>query len=149
MATVNGVYATKYANPIGTNIVEGAYVKAKVLSFYDEYEASSLSAGDIITVGPALPNGAILLGAVIRFDALGASTTLQLGDSADDDRYIPAASTSSAGALNFQSGTSGHIDNGYGYVIGTNSGDNQLYVKLAGASGTGTIKIMVEYAARG
>lgn len=151
MATVYGVYATKYNDPTPDNIVDGAYSKGSVCSFYDEYEASSLAANDVIKFGPKLPAGARVIDIIVNFDDLGTGTTLDVGDGNDADRYLDGVDTATAAGKSSMSGSSGTIGpiNGVGYVVGTNSSDNQLQATNLGASATGTIKFEVLFALRG
>lgn len=139
MAAVLGANVTKYdAGALGSNWIDSTDVKTGTSIFFDTYEASSLASGSTITMA-TLPSGAKVLDIKVWFDALGGSSTLKVGDSTDDDRYYAAAASSSAGVF-----TDILID-GVGYVIGTNSGDDDIIITTGGASITGTIKMLVTY----
>lgn len=139
-ATVKGVNFTKQENAVGENIVEPGQLGSDVQVLMDTYEASALADGSVIKIGKALPAGARIVDAAIHCDALGGSTTLALGDSNDPDRYIDAASTASAATLRMSANP-----DGINYEIGTNDGDEEILVTLAGAAATGTIKVVVLY----
>lgn len=151
MATVYGVNATKFADAKPSNIVDGSQSAGSVRFFYDEYEASSLAASDVILVGPKLPAGAQVIDIIVNFDDLGTGTTLDVGDSHDVDRYLDGVDTATAAGKSSMSGSTATIGpiNGIGYVIGTNSGDDQIQLTNLGGSATGTIKVQVIYAVRG
>lgn len=151
MATVYGVNRTKFNDPYPANIVDGAVSGGVVKYFYDEYEASSLAADDVIQFGPKLPAGAVILDITVDFDDLGTGTTLDIGDSHTVDRYLDGVDTATAAgksSIRTSTATIGDI-NAVGYVIGTNSGDDQLQAKNLGSTATGTIKFGVVYAVRG
>ena len=151
MATVYGVNATKFLDPKPDNIIDGSQVGGTIKFMYDEYVASSLAASDIITVGAPLPNGAMVLDIIVNFGDLGTGTTLDVGDSNDVDRYLDGVDTATAAGKSKMSGSTATIGpiGGIGYVIGTNSGDNQIIATNLGASATGTIKFQIIYAFRG
>ncbi|GIW60557.1 MAG: hypothetical protein KatS3mg087_1623 [Patescibacteria group bacterium] len=137
MAVVNGTNYDKYAGtdksdttPIGRGKWE-----AQVLVQTDVYEASSLASGSTINVA-RLPAGAVVLDAAVYFDALGTSTTVSLGTSADTDKYIAAASSASAGVLRMN-----QVDG----VQDALTADTDIVVAIGGASATGTIKTVVVY----
>jgi len=104
---------------------------------YDTYETASLANGDTLNVG-VLPKGATFIGGDVVVDALGASTTLALGDSGDADRYMAAVSTSSAGVK------AARAIAGIGYQA---TADTILYATLAGANATDarTISVVLMY----
>jgi len=139
-ATVKGVNRTKYDDAIGSNIVEPGQDGSVLQVQYDEYELSGLSINDVIQLGNKLPKGARIHQIIVTHDALGGSTTLDIGDTDDDDRYDTAIDTSSAGQV--------FCDNiaGKNYEVGTNDGDDQIIATLEGGSGTGTLKVLIIYA---
>lgn len=139
-ATVKGVNRTKYDDAVGSNIVEPGQDGSNLKVQYDEYELAALSIDDVIQLGNTLPKGARIHMIIVTHDALGASTTLDIGDSNDDDRYDTAIDTSSAGQV--------ICDNiaGKNYEVGTNTGDNQILATLEGGAGTGTLKVAILYA---
>ncbi len=151
MATVYGVNATKYQDPKPDNIVDASQVHGSVRFFYDEYTAAALPDGDVIKVGPVLPAGAMVLNIVVQHADLGTGLTMDIGDSHDVDRYLDGIDTATAAAkssMDTSSVTLGPIG-GRGYVIGTNSGDNQIQLTNIGGAATGLIKVYCTYAVRG
>lgn len=144
MATVYGVNRTKLNTPNSGNLIGTGENKSGVYVIKDTYEASSLAANDVIQVGDLLPQGAMVTRIVVIHDDLGTSTTMDVGDSTDVDRYIDGADTATAAAVaQFPNAT---CINGVGYKIGTNAGDDQIQITNLGASATGTIEIIIEYA---
>lgn len=140
MAAVKGVNATKYdAGAQGDNAISQGLVNADVEIWTDTYEASALAAGSTIDFAE-LPANAKVQKIEMFTDALGASSTIDIGDADDTDRYSASPfDTSSAGK--FESDTA----DGTGYVIGTSSNDSRLQLLTAGASITGTIKTVVYF----
>ena len=105
----------------------------------DTYEASALAIGSTIDVAVIQPNSRIH-NVLVKHDALGASSTLAVGDAEDDDRFVTARATASAGAFNLWD--DGVIDNiGHRYDVET-----RIKLKTAGAAITGTIVTEVWYA---
>lgn len=136
MATVN---STTYAAQIADKISVSAGVmntSLKVIS--GDYTAASAASGTIINLCE-LPENAVIHDVILDVAALGASSTIKVGDSNDDDRYIAAASTASATTLRTGVG-------GKGYRIGANDGDNLLIATTGGAAITGKVHFTVIYA---
>jgi len=141
MAAVKGDYRTKYDNPTPANIGAQGQAFAQVVQVFDTYTAASLATASTIAVGPNLPKGARIRNIFVKAAALGTSTTIKVGDSHDDDRYLTAYATSSATAKSLLvDGVIGGID----YVVGPNSGDDQILLTNA-ATLTGAIKVVIEY----
>lgn len=140
-ADVMGDNYTKSITPTPVNKLARGKLDGKVRVHTDEYEASALASGSTISIGKTLNTGDIIKDIKIFFDALGASSTLAVGDSADADRYIAAASSASAGSIVLNQIA------GANYVIGTNSGDSTILITTDGAEITGTIKSQIEYLA--
>ena len=91
MASVKGVNHTNItADPIVK--VDSEVIGGKMRVSYDNYEASSLASGSDITIG-RIPTNATIMDVVLKCDALGGSSTLKVGDSGDDDRYLAAVGT--------------------------------------------------------
>ena len=143
MATVKGVNRTKLDTPNSGNIIPEGQNHGNIKVIYDKYELAAVQIGDIIELGDVIPEGAAIIDVVIATDALGASTTIKVGDGNSDDRYLAAYSTSSAARKSLQA--DGVIDS-LGYRVGTNSGDNQILATHAGGAGTGTLYAIVVYA---
>ena len=91
MASVKGVnYTNITADPIVN--VDSEQLGGKLRVSYDTYEASSLASGSDITIG-RVPAGATIMDVILKCDALGGSSTLKVGDSGDDDRYLAVVGT--------------------------------------------------------
>lgn len=151
MATVYGVNRTIYNDPKQSDVVDSAINGGVIRYMYDEYEASSLAANDVVQVGDKLPAGATIVDIIVHFDDLGTGMTLDVGDSDNPDRYLDGVDTATAAGKSSMSGSSGVIGpiSGVGYVIGTASGDDQIILTNLSASATGTIKVQIIYATRG
>lgn len=94
------------------------------------YEASALADGEVIQAVNVAP-GVTVVDAYLVFDALGASTTLAVGDGDDTDRYIVATASSSAGSVRMTK------------FPHTYSADDTIDIVLAGGAATGTITLIV------
>ena len=115
------------------------------------YEASSLSAGDVIEMFN-LPNGARIVSGSIAHDALGSSTTLAVGYAAHTNAagtavsasaaaYKAAASSASAGKAD----VCATIALGHGTEVDANQDGLPVAITLAGAAATGTIVLTMQY----
>jgi len=116
-----------------------------MMVWHDTYEASSLGSGSDITIA-RIPAGATIHDVIIKADALGGSSTLKVGDSGDDDRYLAAVGTWNA-AGQCQSMLAGSTAAntavaGLGYKV---SSATDLKITTGGASITGTIYFWVYY----
>jgi hypothetical protein len=143
MADVNGVNRTKWDNPTPANVGKQGEAFAQAVVVYDKYTAAALAAAKTIAVGPKLPKGARIRDIQVKAAALGTSTSLKVGDSHDDDRYITNYATNGATAKSlFVDGVIGMND----YVVGTNDGDDQILIKT-GAAGTytGAIHVVISF----
>ncbi len=140
MSAVKGVNATLISNGgLSNSMVEGQN-DARVKSIVDSYEAAALESGSVITVGSLLPAGARIKEIRLHTDNLQNNTTLSVGDSNSAARYISATDHGAAELVS-------RIDKiaGRDYVIGTNTGDNQILITTGAGEATGTIKIEIEY----
>ena len=135
MADYNGVQATliaadgQAARPMqaGTPLV-----------FSDSYEFSSTAADSTVALCGQLPANLMVTGINVVFDDMGTGVTFDIGDSADADRYVDGLDVST------QAGDSQSLEiTGMHYTIGTNSGDNQIVLKVLGAAATGTLKFSI------
>ena len=97
-------------------------------------EISSLAAATVLNVGKTFNGQIRVVDCKILHDALGTGVTLKLGDTVDDDAIIVATAAATAGTLSIA------IDQMDVVLTGTN-----LVLTTGGATGTGTIKIKVEY----
>lgn len=136
MTTVN---STTYAAQEGAKMaLSSGIINTSVKVTSGDYVAIAAASGNVINLCK-LPKSAVIHDVIIDTEALGASVTLAVGDSADEDRYIAASAAATAGQL--KAGISGK-----GYRIGTNDGDEILTAKIGGAAATGKIHFTVLYA---
>jgi hypothetical protein len=141
MSAVLGANTTKLeAGAFGDNWVDKQY-SGELNSFSDSYEASALATASTIQLSPTglIPSGARIKSVVVYTDALGSGVTLSAGDSDDAARYF--AATSASGVTKIESG----LVDGFDYVIGTATADDELLLTTAGTA-TGTIKWEIKYA---
>src|SRR3990167_5135335 len=89
--TIADALTQEHTNPSGSG--EGAAVRVTA----DNYTAAAIAQGSLIEIGSKLPVNAYVYEAILGYAALGASTSLSLGDAEDDDRYITNTVTTSAG----------------------------------------------------
>jgi hypothetical protein len=116
-----------------------------MMVWHDTYEASSLASGSDITIA-RIPAGATIHDVIVKADALGGSSTLKVGDSGDDDRYLAAVGTWNA-AGQAQSMLAGSTAAntavaGLGYKV---SSATDLIITTGGATISGTIYFWVYY----
>ena len=112
-----------------------------MMVWHDTYEASSLASGSDITIA-RIPAGATIHDVVIKADALGGSSTLKVGDSGDDDRYLGIVGTwNVAGQTQSMLGGSSTgaattAVTGVGYKV---SSQTDIVITTGGATISGTI----------
>lgn len=151
MATVYSVQKTKWNQNVPSDKIKPNEAGGRVRIAYALYEASSLSADDVIEMFN-LPNGARILEGTLTHDAMGSSTTLAVGHAAyknadgtdvalDADEFFAAAASTSittvAVAATSALGRNTVVDaDGDGYPV---------TVTLAGAAGTGTVELQMLY----
>lgn len=134
MANVYGVKYTLELAGIKSSDHLGVERSGKERFLLDTYEASALAIGQTIGIGK-LKAGEVLLDAAITVDALGASSTLSLGDAGSATRYMAAFSTVSAGCNRIMAA------GGVGYKV---TADTELILTVAGGAITGTVKALVK-----
>lgn len=113
-------------------------VATKVLTWTATFNTETN--GTVYEIGH-LPKGVTVLSAAVYHGALGASTTLKLGDVTDDDRYIAAASSATAGKLAMTDTLAG----GVGYKVA----DSNVILTLGGADTAASdqaVLVIIEYA---
>jgi len=109
------------------------------MTFSDTVTFAAADATSVGTVCGTLPAGLMITDIQLSFADLGTGVTLDVGDSADDNRYIDGIDVATAAG----SYSSGLILAGQNYVIGTNSGDNQILLTVQDAAATGSVKIVI------
>jgi len=132
MSTVNGVNYTIASSPTPSTLLDAGKYGGRVRVYTDTYEALTLASGSTISVCSVPANSVFVYGLVVH-DALGANTTLSVGDSGNVARFAAAESTVSAGDIECRA-----ID-GINYQF---SSDTVITLTNAGSTGivTGTIK---------
>ena len=113
----------------------------------DIYTAATLVQGSLVEIGSKLPLNAWVYETILGYAALGASTSLCLGDIEDDDRYITNTVTTSAGITrtNAHSGMNYQIDETNGTDAANT--DRQILAKVVDTgSATGAIKATIFWA---
>jgi len=138
MAANNGTNYAKILDPSSDNILAEGLNGGRVRCAVDNYTTAATAIADTIRIAK-LPVGAKVLQIDLEIVALGASVTLDIGDEADDDRYLVAGDGNTAGNLVSNLGT--------GYVVGTTTGDDVIILTVGGATATGEIKSVVYYTA--
>ena len=137
MASVKGANMTKLDSvPAALPAVNAWH--GRLRAQYDAYEAAALADGSDIAVA-RLPRGARVFDIVVHHDALGSGTTLKIGDGVDDDRFVAAQSTVSAGVVAMS--IDGAIA-GFGHEYDRTT---DILLTLGGAA-TGSIRSVVLYA---
>lgn len=127
MATQTALLAKTYAVP---------RVQEKgVFTIVSTYEMSATAQNDVIQMAK-ISAGVTVVDGYICYDALGASTTIDVGDGDNDDRWISAVDTSSAGFTRF--GEAG----GTGFPV-TYAAEDTVDLTLEGGAGTGTITLVL------
>ena len=148
MATVYSAQKTSWNQNNPTDKIKTNEFAGRVRT---TYEASSLSAGDVIEMFN-LPNGARIVSGSIAHDALGSSTTLAVGYAAHTNAagtavsasaaaYKAAASSASAGKAD----VCATIALGHGTEVDANQDGLPVAITLAGAAATGTIVLTMQY----
>ena len=146
MASVKGANITLLdATP--STMIDAAQNTGNMQVWHDTYEASSLASGSDITIA-RVPAGATIHDVVLKCDALGGSSTLKVGDSGDDDRYLAVVGTWNAAGqtqsmLNGSSaGAPTTAVTGLAHKV---SSATDIIITTGGASITGTIFCWVYY----
>ena len=141
MATqYSGVNQSKTEN--GQMIGDGVFDYTRIKYRDDSKVLNNNVVGDTIKVFGVLPPKARIKNIKIFYPAMGSSVTFAVGDSVDSARYITASSVSAAGMIELK------VADGFDYVVGTVTGDNQVLITIAGASTTAsnlTIKGVLSY----
>ena len=144
MASVKGVNITNIdATPVVNVDSENAGGKLRV--FHDTYEAASLASGSDITIA-RIPVNATIHDVIVKADALGGSSTLKVGDSGDDDRYLAAVGTwNAAGQVQSMLGGSTAANTAVAGLGYRTTASTDIVITTGGASISGTIYCWVYY----
>ena len=98
------------------------------------YEAAAVPDGDVVQM-VKIASGVTVVGGHVVFDALGGSTSIKAGDGDDDDYYLASVSSSSAAFKPFQAAT---------FFPKQYTADDTVDVIVTGATGTGTITLVLQ-----
>jgi hypothetical protein len=108
-----------------------------------KFELSSQAADTELVVLRANP-GFFIHDIIVKYDALGGSVQLRVGDDVDDDRFLTDFSASSAGVKTLVQ--DGLIDSqAFHYNPATFSVSEDLFVKTKTAAATGTVYVTVYF----
>ena len=135
----SGTNYTKYSAPSPATFM-GAEWGGKVRATHDSYTFASAAKDTEVNVGVLMPGEVFLTGWVIGA-ALGSGTTLQLGDSGDNDRYLAATVFNTAGQC-----TQCAKAEGVGYKNTTTS-PIPLVLKTGAAEAVGAVDVIILKAA--
>ena len=113
--------------------IPARYQEKGVFAVVSTYQASALQIGDVVEM-MKVQSGVTVVGGALIFEALGASTTLSVGDGGGVADLLAATSTSSAGTAQILSG--GKFPKKY-------TADDTIDIKLAGGAATGKITLIV------
>jgi len=155
MATVYGVNFTKFDQNVPKEQVNVAEHGARLRIQYDTYEASSLSAADVVKMA-RMPKGSRVWQVILVTDDLSGSGTLQVGDSSDPNRFITESICGDANKVHYMhpkahasdanvtllGGVSGTGIDGFGYAY---TAETDIIITVATAAVTGTINLAIFY----
>lgn len=136
---VKGANKTKIdAGGAGQNIINSGDYGGVVKVVMDTYTLAAVEAASTIKIATP-PKGSKIIGCRIVTAALGSGVTLALGDSDSAARYLAATSAAAIADINAIKVAA------IGYKIGTATGDDAMYITVAGATGTGAIATIISY----
>jgi len=142
MATLIGDNRTKALDPTSDNVLAKGTLggRVRVMSERITFAADALT--DTVELFRNLRAGSRILGLEIHNAALGAGTTLDIGDSDTADRYTAAPI-----AMDTAASENGPLPTAaLNYVVGTNVGDDLIVATLvAGAVWTGQLDVNLYY----
>ena len=149
MATQYGINATLALTGGPVSMIPRAMQNGVVYGMFDMIETTADAAGEIYVMGGKLPKGAVVIGIFLSCDDLTADgATFDVGDAADDNRYIDNLDLTNArtGANVIIAPDSVTTQTtGMGYVIGTADTDDQIIITTATGATNGTLAITVLY----
>jgi hypothetical protein len=144
MADVKGVNKTIQDAVTPATLLENEVVGAKVRAIYEEYTLAASAAGTVIYL-PELPLGAMIVDWKIDHAALGSSVTLAFGTVASAACLMAAAASASADK---KSQEADGVAQALGYRCDSDTSGAEKtkpIITTAGATGTGKIKVMIQY----
>ena len=136
--TPNAVIAAAFSTGGVSNWQTPGYIRGNVRVMVDWYVGTSSDVtGSVISMFPPLDAGSMILFFILGASASTGSLTFSLGDSGSATRYLSAGTgiaTAGSNIIPTLEASTGP------YIIGTNTGDNQIIITTGGATlGTGTI----------
>ena len=136
--TPNAVIAAAMVAGGVSNWQTPGYIRGNVRVMVDWYVGtSSDTTGSVISMFPPLDAGSMILFFILGASASTGSLTFSLGDNGSATRYLSAGTgiaTAGSNIIPTLEASTGP------YIIGTNTGDNQIIITTGGATlGTGTI----------
>ena len=142
MAALIADNRTRALNPTSDNVLAKGTLGGNVRVMSERFTFSGEANGDTLKLFRNLRAGSRILGLEVHNAALGASTTLDIGDSNDDDRYTAAPIAVSSAASE-----KGPLPTpALNYVIGTNDGDDEIIATLvAGGAWNGQLDVNLFY----
>jgi len=151
MATVSSVQKTNWNQTVPAVNNKTNEMGGRVRIAHGVYEASALSAGDVIEMFN-IPNGARLIEGSLAHDALGSGTTLSVGYAAHTDSSGTAVSAGAAAYKAAAASTAAQkvdilatLALGSGTVVDADKDGLPVSVTLAGGAGTGTIEVTIKW----
>lgn len=151
MATVYSVQKTNWNQTVPAVNNKTNEMGGRVRIAHGVYEASALSAGDVIEMFN-IPNGARLIEGSLAHDALGSGTTLSVGYAAHTDSSGTAVSAGAAAYKAAAASTAAQkvdilatLALGSGTVVDADKDGLPVSVTLAGGAGTGTIEVTIKW----
>lgn len=136
--TIADAVTASHVNPPGSG--EGSLIHVTA----DNYEAAAIVQNSLIEIGSKIPLNGYVYEVILGYDALGASSSLSVGDAEDPDRYVTNTVTTSAGItrLNAVNGLNYNIDE-----TDTTNTDRQVLVSVVDTGAiTGTVRCAVLWA---
>lgn len=99
MATFNSLQMTPPTYPVSGPLGDGRTMQTSTGTFtLGTQSAGALAVNDVVRMFRVHRNFRVKQG-FMKWDALGAGVTIELGDAADSTRYFPATSAAAAGQL--------------------------------------------------
>ena len=139
--TVKALNKTKYDQdntPSDGNVIDAGMRGAGVLCCVDTYTYTDEEADSVLDINTP-PKGSRILDIVLVSACAETSLVFDVGDSADEDRYLDAAVGSAASITRMNEVA------GFNYVIGTNDGDDEMIITNLVSTAIGAISIYVFY----
>ena len=148
MAQVKADNRTKADTPTSDNVLAPGTLGGRVRVMQEVYTFASEAVNDTILLFQDLKAGATILDLVVDLTTTTNAVILDIGDSADVDRYINGLTATSIATNRNATNAAGGLfqSTGVNYIVGTNDGDNKIIITVLGAIPTdGDIKLALYY----